>query len=57
MESTPQSVRTDQIREKILRVKGVMNIDDFHVWALAGDKYILSAHIKLKKQHSHKNKN
>jgi Co/Zn/Cd efflux system component len=49
MESTPKSIRTDKIRERILLVKGVDSIDDFHVWAIAGDKYILSAHITLKK--------
>lgn len=48
MESTPKSIRTDKIRERILLVRGVDSIDDFHVWAIAGDKYILSAHITLK---------
>lgn len=49
MEQTPPEVRTDLIRGDILALDAVARIDDFHCWALAGDKYFLTAHIKLKK--------
>ena len=47
MECTPTEVRTDMIRAEILALPEVAEIHDFHVWGLAGDKYLLSAHILL----------
>ena len=32
MESTPKDIRTDQIREAILKIKGVDYINEFHCW-------------------------
>lgn len=48
METTPKSVRTDHIREDILKIKEIESITDFHCWAIAGGKYILTMHITLK---------
>lgn len=47
MECTPSEVRTDHIRADILALPEVARIDDFHVWGLAGDKFFLTAHVKL----------
>ena len=47
MESTPDDVRVDFIREDILRISGVAAIDDFHCWSLSGGKNVLTAHIVL----------
>lgn len=47
MEAAPKDVRTDHIREDILKIRGVDYIDDFHCWQLAGGKNILTAHIYL----------
>ena len=55
MEATPSEVRTDHIRGDILALPEVEAIDDFHVWALAGDKFFLSAHIALKEDLSKSN--
>lgn len=49
MESAPKDIRTDHIREDILKIKGVDYIDDFHCWQLAGGKNMLSAHIYLER--------
>ena len=49
MESTPKDIRTDRIREGILKIKGVDYIGDFHCWQLAGGKNCLSAHIYLER--------
>lgn len=47
MECTPDEVRTDLIRSDILALPEVNEISDFHVWGLAGDKNVLSAHVIL----------
>lgn len=49
MESSPKDIRTDRIREGILKIKGVDYIGDFHCWQLAGGKVCLSAHIYLER--------
>ena len=47
MEGTPIDIRVDYIREDILRIKGVAQIDDFHCWSISGGKNLLTAHIRL----------
>merc|ERR1719263_2523463 len=51
MECTPSEVRTDHILADILALPEVARIDDFHVWGLAGDKFFLTAHVKLNGSH------
>ena len=48
MEATPESVRTDHIREDLMGIPGVESIDDFHCWAMAGGKNFLTVHIRLR---------
>jgi cation diffusion facilitator family transporter len=45
MEQIPKSINTDKIKESIMKVKGVKAVPDLHVWALAGNKNVLTAHI------------
>jgi cation diffusion facilitator family transporter len=45
MESTPKGIDTSKIRNKIMEVEGVQAVTDLHVWSLAGNKNILTAHI------------
>ena len=43
MEQTPEEVATDKLKADLLKISHVNKIEDFHCWALAGDKYIMSA--------------
>ena len=36
-----------KVKEEIMGVKGVRRVDDIHVWALAGNKNVLTAHIYI----------
>ena len=47
MESKPKGVQPEKIKNQIMSVKGVKAVTDFHVWALAGNKNILTAHILI----------
>lgn len=47
MEKEPTGINSTKIRAKLLKVKGVTSIDDFHVWAIAGGKNFLMAHVKI----------
>jgi len=47
MESQPTGIDTDMLREQILSIKEVEKIDDMHCWAIAGNKNVLTVHIKL----------
>lgn len=49
MELTPDNIDVDRIRRKIEEIPEVDYIDDFHCWALAGGKNMLSAHIYIKR--------
>lgn len=45
MESKPKGIEPAQIKKEIMQVQGVKAVADLHVWALAGNKNILTAHI------------
>ena len=47
MESTPDGLRADQVRESIIEIDGVVGIDDFHCWSIAGGKNVATVSIKL----------
>lgn len=49
MELTPDGVKCDRIQQKIENIPEVDYIDDFHCWALAGGKNVITAHIYLKR--------
>lgn len=46
MEGSPSEVDTVELFNEIQALKTVEEIHDFHVWSLAGGKYIMSAHIR-----------
>lgn len=45
IESKPKGIEPAQIKKEIMQVQGVKAVADLHVWALAGNKNILTAHI------------
>jgi cobalt-zinc-cadmium efflux system protein len=47
MEAVPTSVDLAQVREAILATAGVTGVHDLHVWTLAGDRLLLSAHVQI----------
>jgi solute carrier family 30 (zinc transporter), member 2 len=47
MESTPKGLEPEKLRKRILSVHGVTQVTDLHVWALAGNKNVLTAHISV----------
>ena len=47
MEKVPNSIRADHLKEDIQKIRGVNSVDDLHVWAVAGGKNFLTAHIRL----------
>lgn len=41
-------LKVDAIQKRLLeKVDGVLAVHEFHVWQLAGDRIIASAHIRL----------
>jgi cobalt-zinc-cadmium efflux system protein len=47
MEAVPSSVDLPQVRQAILATGGVTGVHDLHVWTLAGDRLLLSAHVQI----------
>ncbi|XP_037076716.1 zinc transporter 1-like [Pollicipes pollicipes] len=47
LQTVPTHIQVDYIEQKILReIEGVLAVHEFHVWQLAGDRIIASAHIR-----------
>lgn len=47
LQTVPTHIQVDAIQERLLQnVDGVLAVHEFHVWQLAGDRIIASAHIR-----------
>jgi len=47
LQTVPSHIDIEELRSKLLKqVKGVLAVHEFHIWQLAGDRIIASAHIK-----------
>jgi len=47
LQTVPTHIQVDAIQKRLLdRVDGVLAVHEFHVWQLAGDRIIASAHIR-----------
>ncbi|XP_048057756.1 zinc transporter 8 isoform X1 [Megalobrama amblycephala] len=47
MEGTPAGVNYNEVREHLLRVKGVKAVHNLHIWALTMNQAVLSAHVAI----------
>ena len=47
MEGVPSHLKLDNIHSEILDTKGVVSIEDLHIWTLASNQTVLSAHIRI----------
>ena len=48
LQTVPTHIQLDDIQRKLIsQVDGVLAVHEFHVWQLAGDRIIASAHIRL----------
>lgn len=49
LQTVPTHIQLDDIQRKLLsQVDGVLAVHEFHVWQLAGDRIIASAHIRCR---------
>ncbi len=49
MQSVPDEVNIEEVTEEILKTDKVLGLHDLHVWTLSTGRYILTAHIEIKK--------
>lgn len=45
LQTTPHFLDHDKLKLKLVKVDGVLGVHEFHVWQLAGNRIVLSAHI------------
>lgn len=45
LQAIPEGVNVDEFKEKILLVKGVLSLHDFHLWSLDGESHVMTLHI------------
>ncbi|MBU1979784.1 MAG: cation transporter, partial [Gammaproteobacteria bacterium] len=47
MEGVPLHLSLEEIGQEMACVPGVMSVHDLHVWSVASDKIMLSAHLSV----------
>lgn len=49
LQTVPTHIQVDYLQKKLLQeIDGVLAVHEFHIWQLAGDRIIASAHIRCK---------
>ena len=47
LQTVPTHIDVDVLKKKMLeRIDGILDVHDFHVWQLTGDRIIASAHVR-----------
>jgi len=47
LQTVPTHIQVDELHKRLIEeVDGVLAIHEFHIWQLAGDRIIASAHIR-----------
>ncbi|ORX77094.1 cation efflux protein, partial [Anaeromyces robustus] len=50
MESTPESIDSDEVIRDIKEIKGIVDIHDLHIWNITINKPAIAAHINVKNE-------
>lgn len=53
MESAPNHIDVDQVRQRMNAIPGVLEVHDLHVWSITSGFDCLSAHVVAKESQSH----
>lgn len=48
LEGTPRTVDLAEIRSAMVRMDGVINVHDLHVWSLASQSHALASHVQVR---------
>ncbi|HEY9734547.1 MAG TPA: cation diffusion facilitator family transporter [Drouetiella sp.] len=50
MEGTPDRIKLDELRKSVLKVDGVLNVHDLHVWTITSGLDALSGHVLVREE-------
>lgn len=49
LDAVPQSIQLEEVKEEILKIKGVNSVHHIHIWAMSTTKNAMTAHLILEK--------
>lgn len=55
LEGVPKGINLAELRKCVLKIEGVVDIHELHVWAIASDKISLTAHVIIDKNYDCEN--
>jgi len=47
LEGTPRGMKVERVAEEVLKIEGVREVHDLHIWSLGSDSHALSCHIRI----------
>lgn len=51
LEGLPRSIRLEEVAAAVLRVEGVQEVHDIHIWTLGTDLHAISCHVRIPDMH------
>ncbi|KAK3102744.1 hypothetical protein FSP39_013609 [Pinctada imbricata] len=53
LQTVPSHLKVAEIKKKVEKIDGILAVHEFHIWQLAGNRIIASAHIRCKNLHDY----
>ncbi|XP_064600579.1 proton-coupled zinc antiporter SLC30A1-like [Liolophura sinensis] len=53
LQAVPNHIQVQDLEGKLHKIEGVLAVHEFHIWALAGNRIIASAHIRCRNLHEY----
>lgn len=50
MEGTPEEIKTSDVTEYLLKMEGIVEVHDLHIWTLTSNLFSMTVHIKIKQE-------
>ena len=47
LEGTPRGMKVERVAEEVLKIEGVREVHDLHIWSLGSESHALSCHIRI----------
>jgi cobalt-zinc-cadmium efflux system protein len=47
LEGTPRGMKVERVAAEVLKIEGVREVHDLHIWSLGSDSHALSCHIRI----------
>lgn len=50
LQAIPEDIATDELKDKLLKIDGILSIHDLHIWSLDGESHVMTLHLVTRRE-------